>query len=122
VSDTKFNRADYATEEWREMQAEVLAESGHVCQICGGLWGEATVAHHVYYDNGVLCKDALVALCRTCHDEIHSSSPYCQACGAFFWMETLDAHARYHTGWDYRRSDEMSGYCSDCAWPFLKDD
>ena len=112
---TKFNRADYDTLEWRQMQAEVLSEADHVCAVCSGLWGRAKVAHHIHYSDGVLCKEALVALCLDCHDEVHSSSPYCKSCGEFFWVQLLDP---FHAGWDYRRSFEEPEYCVDCAERF----
>jgi hypothetical protein len=68
-------QADYAaflqTPEWRELRDRVMRRAGGICEAC--LKRPAEVVHHKSYVNGWLCPAFdLAAVCRECHDKIHS--------------------------------------------------
>lgn len=76
----------YKTPEWRSLRAEVLRDSHYECQICAsrGKYTRAQTVHHVnevkrkpwlalsrtYIEDGER-KPNLIALCNTCHNEVH---------------------------------------------------
>lgn len=57
--------------EWRETRSEVIARDGFQCRICGRK--SDLQVHHRFYDDNDLCRqDALVTLCGTCHNSMHT--------------------------------------------------
>ena len=44
----------------------------NICQICGGIYGQKTEIHHLYYNSERYDKEAIVEVCTTCHLLIHS--------------------------------------------------
>lgn len=61
------------SQQWHKMRQRVLDRDGGLCQAC--LTNAATHVHHLSYDlYNQLGKSAafeLVAICRTCHEQIH---------------------------------------------------
>jgi hypothetical protein len=105
-----MNIQQYDTPEWRALRDEVLAEAKYKCAICGN---RAWTAHHVHYRNGILDKDALVALCWNCHHAVHESPSQCTRCGQELWIEDFDHHGQ-HVGW-YRENLLYESLCTYCA-------
>jgi len=75
----------YRSTAWINLREEVLKEQHNECQLCKdkGLYAKATTVHHINYvrhtprialskqdDQG---KPNLIAVCATCHNEIHKS-------------------------------------------------
>jgi len=75
----------YKSTAWINLREEVLKEQNFECQLCKakGIYTKATTVHHVNYvrrvprlalsrldDTG---KPNLIAVCPTCHNEIHKS-------------------------------------------------
>lgn len=61
------------SQQWHKMRAKVLERDANLCQAC--LTNEAAHVHHLSYDlYNQLGKSAafeLVAICRSCHEQIH---------------------------------------------------
>ncbi len=76
----------YTSSYWLKLRKEVLAEQNNECQICKsrGQYSKATTVHHnqyvrkhprlalskTYEFRGKVYKN-LVALCHSCHEEVH---------------------------------------------------
>ena len=69
--------AFYISTAWLRLRAEVLREQHHECQICKakGRYAQADTVHHIKtvrkYPWLALVKGNLIAVCDTCHYEIH---------------------------------------------------
>lgn len=78
-------RAFYKTTDWVHLSQEVLKEQHYECQLCKekGIYQTAKTVHHVHFvrhiprlalskydDNG---KRNLIAVCESCHNNIHHS-------------------------------------------------
>lgn len=77
----------YATEDWKELRAEVLEDFHNECQEClkKGSYTRADCVHHInevrqrpdlalskhYIDSNGEQKPNLIPLCNTCHNMIH---------------------------------------------------
>jgi len=83
---TKRGRVEYKwyirwSPAWQEKRAACLAAAGARCA-CGR---EATHAHHLTYERlGNEWPEDLEALCKACHDDIHTC-PVCE--GRMRWAE-----------------------------------
>lgn len=71
--------AFYISKRWRRLRAEVLKEQHGECQICKskGKYTPADTVHHIKPLRKcpalALKRDNLIALCESCHYEIHHS-------------------------------------------------
>lgn len=62
-----------STPEWRYLRERVHLRAKHTCEAC--LNAQSTVVHHLTYGHGVYPPAwELRALCRPCHDRLHSAS------------------------------------------------
>src|ERR1700680_4103375 len=65
-----YNKADYGTQEWLDLRAEVIKRAGGICEMCGKT--RAETGHHLTYRFGVLCSvKYLLAVCWDCHQDVH---------------------------------------------------
>ncbi len=71
--DREAYAAYLASETWKRRRAKVLERAGGVCEGC--LTCPPTEVHHLTYRN-VFAEFAfqLVALCRACHERVHSTA------------------------------------------------
>lgn len=59
--------------EWREMRDRVMNRAGRTCEAC--LAAPAIDVHHVTYRQGIMPPAWLLkAVCRSCHDALHSGA------------------------------------------------
>ena len=59
------------SDEWKEKRLQALDRAGYRCQVCGD--GMNLQVHHVTYDRlGNEHEDDLIAVCKRCHEKIHS--------------------------------------------------
>lgn len=59
------------SEQWLQTREFILKRDNHTCQQCK--WNKATQIHHIHYKLiwGKEPQDALMAVCRPCHEKIH---------------------------------------------------
>ena len=75
---------------WAAARKISLNRSGYRCAECGKA-GRLEVHHIIDLDRGgaALAQDNLTALCRSCHIEIHKSSPAVHVAGQAEWADYL---------------------------------
>jgi hypothetical protein len=115
ASDPTFNYDEYLKSDiWQQQRERVLTAAHH---ICAGCLGRATQIHHRDYRPRVLRGEddsPLVAMCRRCHDAIHTGAPS--------WQEIerrlaeivtfKDANAAKRNGVSIRQTTAISSFTS----------
>lgn len=77
----------YKTPEWQALKSEVLKEQHNECQVCKrkGKYTKADTVHHckfvrsfpqlalskTYIDDKGIDRINLIAICKTCHNQVH---------------------------------------------------